>query len=131
MVKFTSIAAAAGVAIAANGSAHAADQPLQASALYAVCLAADLPGTPKKDQDEAAQLCNLYLLGVADAVFFMQAFYHGGNDTCIPGEWSFTGPEARKIFLEHLKNHPENLKFSAGIAAPGAFAVTYACKGSR
>jgi hypothetical protein len=80
---------------------------------------------------EPPSLCEAYLLGLTDALFFMQVAARRGNQTCMPEDGEIGVPDALRIFREFAEKNPSMLDMRSGVAAPLSIIAAYKCPNSN
>ena len=117
--------------IAASANAQVGGTPTQdamkAATLYSACTH---PPTETPEVHEfAEQTCSAYLRGLTDGLFMMQVFAEKRHPTCLPSNTPVSVLDARRIFGDWLKMHPEAANDSAGLVAAHAIVEAYPCRG--
>jgi hypothetical protein len=105
--------------------ANARGEGFSAEQLHRVC--SGTGASTQQERDAAETACGAYLLGLTDALFVMQSLADRGTRTCMPKEVAVGVPEARSLFENYFKSHPDVGQNSAGLVVGMAVVNAFKC----
>ena len=104
--------------------AKAEDKPsLTADQLHRLCATAAL--------DAAEGTCTSYFLGLTEGMYLMQEMTDSHRSPCMPTEVAIRVSDARRLFENYLRSHPQFATKSAGVVAGTAIATAFQCSNDQ
>ena len=79
------------------------------------------------ERDIADSICAAFLLGLTGGMYVMQQLADRAQSPCMPKEGSLRIPEAKGLFENYLRSHPNFAGNSAGLIAALAIANAFSC----
>ena len=73
------------------------------------------------------QICAGYLRGLTDAMYVMQVLAEKGQKTFLPEDRAIGFSEAREVFENYVRSHPQSIANSAGLVAAMSLVVAHRC----
>jgi hypothetical protein len=118
-----------GILAARSAMAQVGGRPttdtLNAMTLYSACT--HPPGETPGDREVREEICTTYIRGLTDGLFMMQVFSDEHRATCLPGNTPISVTEARRIFEQWLREHPESGTNSAAVVVSVAMINAHKC----
>lgn len=98
-----------------------------AASLYSACTHNVSVAKTKEDIEFIEQICAGYLRGLTDAMYVMQVLAEKGQRTCLPEDRAIGVSEARDVFENYVRSHPQSIANSAGLVAAMSLVVAHRC----
>jgi hypothetical protein len=93
--------------------------------LYKICV--EGPKSHNETSLASKTMCNLYLSGFVDALFFSTIIQEERLRTCLPNQAEISSEQAVLIVQKYLSDHPEELNKSALELVIGALTTAFPC----